>query len=371
MKPKVLLITTIYPPQVGGPAIFISRFKDWLTENDYDVQVITYSENIGANKNSIFFISLRANRLIAFFRFIRCILKNSDKNTLVLANGAFIETYFASLFSRFRFILKIPGDHVWEFSRNRGWTDKSIEDFQSASLNFTQYTLRKLTNISLKNADFVISPSNQLASFLKNWGIKDKKIKIIFNCVDPKQFISHTNNGVKKFDLVTVCRLVKWKGVDELIECAIRLNLKLVVVGDGPLMTELKLKAEKAPENVLLLGSLNNKQVIEILSQSKIFVLNSNFEATSYAVIEAKMAGIPILAKATDGSLTLVQDGIDGLIYSGASSSSLETAINQLTSNKTLIEKFGLEAKRDALQRFNQEINFPDILKLMECYSFD
>ena len=34
-------------------------------------------------------------------------------------------------------------------------------------------------------------------------------------------------------------------------------------------------------------------------------------------------------------------------------------------------QKFGLEAKKDALRRFNQEINFPDILRLMECYSFD
>jgi glycosyltransferase involved in cell wall biosynthesis len=104
----------------------------------------------------------------------------------------------------------------------------------------------------------------------------------------------------------------------------------------------------------------------EVLNSAKIFVLNSEFEATSYALIEAKMCGLPVLAKKTDGSLTLVQKNIDGFIYPSENGINLEVIISKLIDNKELIDLFGFEARKDALLRFNEQINFAKILALME-----
>jgi glycosyltransferase involved in cell wall biosynthesis len=365
MKPQVLLITGIYPPQVGGPAIFTSRFSSWLFEKNYEVKVITYSTDKAVSDENVCSVSLNNNRMASFSKFILEILKNSNSKTLVLSNGAFIETFFACLISRRKYILKIPGDHVWELSKNRGWTNKNIEEFQSEKLNFIQRTFRLLTNLSLKNAAFVISPSNQLAIFAKKWGVKNEKIKIIYNCVNPDQF-NKIDMPKKNFDLITVCRLVPWKGLEELIECSIKLNLKLLIVGDGPLLNKLKSLASGWPSNISFMGTIENSKMPEILNSSKIFVLNSEFEATSYALIEAKMCGLPVLAKETDGSLTLIRKDIDGFIYSARNGIDLEGAISKLVDNKELIELFGFESRKDALHRFNETINFAKILDLME-----
>jgi glycosyltransferase involved in cell wall biosynthesis len=365
MKPKILLITSIYPPQVGGPAIFTLRFSNWLCENNFKVKIITYTTEIAIKDDKILYISFQHGRLTAFFKFIFEILKNSNKNTLILSNGAFIETYIACLISRRKYLLKIPGDHVWELSRNRGWTSKNIEEFQSEKLNFIQRIFRILTNLSLKNAEFVISPSNQLAIFAKKWGVKSEKIKTIYNCVNPERF-KKIDIPYKQFDLITVCRLVPWKGLEELIECSIKLDLKLLIVGDGPLLSELKSLASGWPSNISLIGSIENSKMSDVLNSAKIFVLNSEFEATSYALIEAKMCGLPVLAKETDGSLTLVQNGIDGFIYSSRIGIDLEGVITKLIANKDLIDMFGLESRKDALQRFNEQINFAKILEQME-----
>jgi len=365
MKPRFLLITSIYPPQVGGPAIFTSRFSNWLLEKNYEVKIVTYTIDKTTNHKNISYVTLQYNRIIAFFKFILEILKNSNKKTLILSNGAFIETYFACLISRRKYILKIPGDHVWELSKNRGWTNKSIEDFQSEQLNYLQRILRISTNFALKNAEFVISPSNQLAIFAKKWGVKSEKIKIIYNCVNADLFkkIEITN---KQFDLITVCRLVPWKGLEELIDCSINLNLKLLIVGEGPLLNKLKSRAREWPLNISFIGNIENSKMPGVLNSAKIFVLNSEFEATSYALIEAKMCGLPVLAKKTDGSLTLVQNGIDGYIYSSESEVNLEIAIAKLISDSKLIDLFGSESRKDALLRFNEHINFAKILELME-----
>ena len=365
MKPRVLLITGIYPPQVGGPATFTSRFSSWLFEKNYKVRVITYTNDKSISQKNISYVNLGYNRVASFSIFILEILKNSNNKTLILSNGAFIETYFACLISRRKYVLKIPGDHVWELSKNRGWTNKNIEEFQSEKLNPIQKVFRILNNLSLKNAEFVISPSNQLAIFAKNWGVKDEKIRTIYNCVNPDRF-KRIYVSKKQFDLITVCRLVPWKGLEELIECSIKLNLKLLIVGDGPLLYKLKSLASGWPLNISFMGITENRKMSDILNSAKIFVLNSEFEATSYALIEAKMCGLPVLAKETDGSLTLVQNDIDGLVYSSGKGISLEGAISKLINNKELIDSFGSESRKDALLRFNEQINFARILELME-----
>jgi glycosyltransferase involved in cell wall biosynthesis len=355
----------VYPPQVGGPAVFTSRFSNWLLEKNYGVSVITYETDKKNDYGNVSYTTLRQNRLISFGKFIFKILTISRRNTLILSNGAFIETYVACRISKRKYILKIPGDHVWELSKNRGWTNKNIEEFQFEKLNYKQRIFRILNNLALKNADFVITPSNQLSIFAQKWGVKKEKVKIIYNCVNPDHF-DRIDTQMKQFDLVTTCRLVPWKGIEELIETSIKLNLKLLIIGDGPLLPHLKSLSQGGTSNISFAGRIENSKISKALSTAKIFVLNSEFEATSYALIEAKMCGLPILAKKNDGSLTVVRNGIDGYLYSANGGFTLDSAIMKLSASSELIELFGSESRKDALLRFNEKINFAKILELME-----
>ena len=364
MKAEVLLITSIYPPQVGGPAIFTSRFKDWLVEHGISARVISYGLGDKNNNGIIDFVSLKQNRLKAFIKFICLAKKYSDKNTLILSNGAFLETYLACLLTRRKYVTKIPGDQVWEFSVNRGWTSSDIEKFQEDRLNLIQRILRIFLNLAYKNSKSIIVPSQQLATLTEKWGVVKSKIDLIYNCVDPNKF-QNLQIDKKDYDIITVCRLVPWKGLEELVSCAIELNLRLAIVGDGPLLDDLRILSQKFQSNVKFLGSTNNEEVQGILNSSRIFVLNSSYEATSYALIEAKMCGLPVIAKKSDGSITLIQDSIDGFVVEPNTDQNLKSCINKLIVNEEIINKFGLEARKDALRRFNQEISFPKILHVM------
>jgi glycosyltransferase involved in cell wall biosynthesis len=94
-------------------------------------------------------------------------------------------------------------------------------------------------------------------------------------------------------------------------------------------------------------------------------VQNSDYEATAYSLIEAKMCGLPILAKETDGSKLVVRENIDGQVYSGFGLDTLERSLENLIRNKELITSWGKESRSDALIRFNQDIAFPRILNLI------
>jgi glycosyltransferase involved in cell wall biosynthesis len=364
MKPRVLLITSIYPPQVGGPAIFTSRYSEWLSNQNIENTVISYNIIKEKSTKNKIFVNLYPIRALSFLAFIYKIIRNSGRKTLILSNGAFIETYIACRITGRKYIAKIPGDPVWELSRNRKWTLLSRKDFQFEKLNFPQLILRFAFNSSFRNAKYLITPANELAVFAKNWGVPEEKIKLIFNCVDPKKF-KCLEKKQKKYDLITVSRLVEGKGIKELIECAAYLNLKLVIVGDGPLFNELHNFSINQGAQVDFVGNLSNDSVEELLNDSLIFVLNSDSEATSYALIEAKMCELPILAKKNDGSLTIVRHNIDGLIYSSELNDTLLESIKILITNSKLISDFGNAGRKDALARFNQELNFNQILELL------
>ena len=364
MASKILLITSIFPPQSGGPAIFTSRFSAWLDSHNFEHQVITYTDSASSKRDNLIAIGLNTQRLKSFFRFILAIQRNTSKSCIILSNGAFIETYIACKIKRQKYSLKIPGDQLWELSRNRGWTNKNLNEFQYEKLKFVQKILRCLLNLSIRNAEHVIAPSDQLAQLAVSWGANYNKVSRINNCVDPLKFMN-LNLKDKDFDVITVCRLVQWKGLEEVIEACINLKLTLAIVGTGPLHSKLKSLALKSESKIKFFGNVENCEVMPLLNSSKIFVQNSDYEATAYSLIEAKMCGLPILAKETDGSKIVVRQNIDGHVYLGYGSDTLELALKNLTENEDLVTNWGKKSRSDALIRFNQDIAFPRILSLI------
>jgi glycosyltransferase involved in cell wall biosynthesis len=272
MNSEVLLIAGIYPPQSGGPAIFTSRFKDWLVDQNIPTKVISYCLCEDTEDTDVHFVSLKQNRFKAFIQFIYLLKKYSKKNTLILSNGAFLETFFASFLTRRKYVVKIPGDQVWEFSVNRRWTSSSIEKFQNEKIFLVQRIFRIILNLAYKNSKSVIVPSQQLANFAEKWGIVEHKINLIYNCVDPNKF-KVKKTDYKVYDVITVCRLVPWKGLEELVSCVSELNLKLAIVGDGPLLNDLKNLASKFQSNIDFLGTIDNNKLEDILNKSKKYFL--------------------------------------------------------------------------------------------------
>jgi len=365
MSRDVLLITSIFPPQVGGPAIFTQRFGMWLKRKNYNLFTISYVNGIKTPSKELRLINIGPHRFFSFVNFIFAIKRNSDKNTLILANGAFIETYLACLFTKRKYVVKIPGDQVWEIAKNKGLTSSGIEEFQNEKMQLRIYLLRKLFSKAYKKSQVVIVPSNQLKDFAIKWGVRENRIKLIFNCVNPSTFTVDSTTK-KKYDVVTVCRLVPWKGLEELINCAKLYRFRLAIVGDGPLRFNLENLANSKNVQIDFMGNLENYKVSQILNQSKLFVLNSEYEATSYALIEAKMCGLPIIAKETSGSTTVVRNNIDGLIIYKNTNDSLGKMVSTLLKNPTRIAKFASEARIDALNRFSEDVNFSKLLSVLE-----
>ncbi|MGB7161543.1 MAG: glycosyltransferase [Tepidisphaeraceae bacterium] len=113
-------------------------------------------------------------------------------------------------------------------------------------------------------------------------------------------------------------RLVDQKAPDVLLRAFARAssadtNLRLAVVGDGPLMQRMgELAAElDIAHRVLWLGERDARQVIAAFD---VFAISSRKEGLPYVVLEAMAAGLPIVATSSAGVELLVEPGVNGTV---------------------------------------------------------
>ena len=150
----------------------------------------------------------------------------------------------------------------------------------------------------------------------------------------------------------TIARLHRQKGIEFLLRAAKEIRglhpeVRIVVVGGGPLEKRLKREAEKAGlgRGFLMLGERTEAR--ELLSLFDIFVLPSLWEGLPLALLEAASFGKPIIASDIDGVREVIKDGETGILVPPGSPGRLAEAIIRLLEDRTLAAKLGERAKQD------------------------
>jgi len=125
--------------------------------------------------------------------------------------------------------------------------------------------------------------------------------------------------GLGEGDMVVsmISRLGHEKGHDVALEAVAALHrelpgLRLLIVGDGELREEIERRAAPLGEAVVVAG--HRDDVMEILDATDVLLQPSRFEAFPTTLLEAMVAGTPIVATATGGIPEMVEDGSSALL---------------------------------------------------------
>lgn len=151
----------------------------------------------------------------------------------------------------------------------------------------------------------------------------------------------------RKDVITTACRLAPQKNLPLLINAFAKIcdkipNYDLHIYGDGPQYETLqKLIKEKNLETRIYLKGLE-KNVIEKVSESKIFVLSSDFEGLSNSLAEAVCAGAACIAtdSPTYGNRDLIIDNENGYLTPVGDVNLLADKILKLALDNTIGAKF-------------------------------
>lgn len=317
----ILIATGIYPPDIGGPASYVSRLALEL-EKEHQVKIITYADQDFSNQK-IIKISRHSNLIIRYFKYFYAVFKELKNIDIVYLQGPVSEgfpTIIANLFFKKPIVLKIVGDYAWEQYMQSNYPDKELlDEFIEHQHQGKIWLMEKIERWVAKKANKIIVPSQYLKNIVEKWGVDSSKIFVIYNSIEKinklsfdeiNRYRNNLNLSNKKI-LFTVIRMVPWKGVDFLADCLTKLpsDIILLVAGSGPMEDEWKKYIQKLNlrERVLFLGRLNKKELQKFYSIVDLFVLATGYEGFPHVVIEALSVNLNCLISNKGGNLEIAQ----------------------------------------------------------------
>jgi len=315
---RLLIAADIFPPESGGPATYAVTLANELVKQNDDVVIVSLNPKSDIKAIQCPVLAVKSNfKPLRYWQYY-CLLKQCGRDVdVIYAMGpvnAGLPAWCAARKLGKKFIVKVVGDYAWEQGVARFAVEDLIDDFQKKhNYGFWVESLRWVEKMVAKKADSVIVPCKYLARMVENWGVNDERIKVIYNEVkyNVAEPIKHDN---EKW-LVTVGRLMPWKGMGVLIQVISNLSKqfpesrwKLKIIGDGPEMDKMKKKVldNNLIDVVDLVGNLSNDKTLTYIASADVFILNSAYEGLSHVIVEAHNQGVPVIASDAGGNPEIV-----------------------------------------------------------------
>jgi glycosyltransferase involved in cell wall biosynthesis len=206
-----------------------------------------------------------------------------------------------------------------------------------------------------RHADKITVTSHSIKDFIvEKYKIKQGKIVVIPNYVDTESFRPFERE--KKAGRITfVGRFGKEKNLFSLIDAVKGLDIKLVLIGKGPLEDALKKKVkEEGVENVVFAGVVPNERLPEELNKSEIFMLPSLYEGNPKTLLEAMACRLPVIGTNVVGIKEVVKHKENGYLCEN-STDSIEEAIREVMTNENLRHKLAVNARDTIIKNYSSE----------------
>ena len=375
---KILITVGIYPPDIGGPASFVPKIAKLLEKNECEVTVICLSNEkiLDHEPYKVIRILRNQNLIIRWIKTVSNIIAYGRDAELIFVNGLPMEAYIANLFLRKKLIRKIVGDWAWERGRNKGITNDSFDEFQKNKHNLHLEIAKFSRGWTATKADLVITPSMHLKKVVKNWGVLENNLKVIYNGTKIQQIIDKQENEVIHF--VTVGRLAPWKNIDKIIQAMALLNDKgfnfiFNIVGSGPIDEKLKklvtdLKLEK---KIIFLGQKNTDELNKIYLNSDIYIQASGYEGLPHVILEAINFNLSIISTPIGGTNEILLNGKNGWVLNlkedkAPDEFDLQELIKNVIESKAVDKEKILSAKKYIINNFDEEKNLNKYIQLLQ-----
>ena len=214
----------------------------------------------------------------------------------------------------------------------------------------------------LADADAIVAVSHHVAAALRERApeFRRSRIETIPNGVDVQGVRADADATTRPMPgpyALFVGKLAKNKGAHALVDVAerARLEMPLVVAGDGPERESVEHAASAAGRDVRILGWRDRGEVFQWLRHAELLMFPSVWpEPLSRVLIEASALSVPIAAMNTGGTSDVIADEETGLL----SSSPVELAedVARLATDSALRERLGTAAGRRAERNFDLPI---------------
>ncbi len=336
----------------------------------HQVRVVTFA-NAAPEVKDIEIIPVRLSygslgSLRRQLRLFFTIMRAAREMDLLYAQGAVVVGFCTLLVGKLLrkpVVVKFVGDVAWEQAVNTAKTGKFLEEFLTEPEGGLYIRLiMRIQRFVFHHADKVITPSNYLKNILvKYYRVPGSKIEVVYNAVALTE-VKACDETYGQPMLITIGRLVSWKGIDELIALAPALakkyhDFKLVIVGEGPEGDRLNRQCRElqVESHVVFTGRLNHEKTLSLLKRADVFLLNSRYEGLPHTVIEAMVCRCPVIATRLEGTGEVIEDGRNGITVKPGNTQQFAKKLIFLLENEPTRQKMIAEAYKTVTSKFTWE----------------
>jgi glycosyltransferase involved in cell wall biosynthesis len=342
---KIVVVSGIWPPDVGGPASHAPALAEALLEAGHTVEVVTTADRTPAPRPYPLRWVARGRpaplRHLAVVREVRSAARGADR---VYATTMVRRAALGAALARRPLVVKLVADEAYERERRAGRFAGTLEQFQSERGGLRVRLLRATRTAALRRASRVVVPSAYLRAIALGWGLDPARTTVVANPapevpVHPTRDEARAALGIEGFALGVAGRLTEQKALEDALAALARVpRVALLVLGDGPERAALERRAAQldVSDRVRFLGAGTRDDVIVLFRAVDAALLTSAWENLPHTLLEALAAGTPVIATAVGGIPEVVRDGENGLLVPPRDVAAAASAIDRLVRDEVL-----------------------------------
>ena len=380
---RVLITSPVFPPDLGGPAVYVPSLGRFLVERGHDVTVVAFCAEREPKGHPFKVVAIERGPLpLRYLKAAWATFCEARKADVVYVNEhlALLHVAAARLAGR-KVMIRLMVDGAWEISHRKGWIDgDDIETFEGKSYGWKVTLARRLQRLWWGWCHQLIACSDFLRRIpIERYGVPERKVELVYNAYHgPKATdVAGGRSGARerwKLDpqkryLLTICRLMVWKRVDGILRALAGLpdDVELLVAGDGDMLEEWKRLARELglEKRAHFLGNVPYARIPDLICAADVFVLNSEYEGLSHTLLEVSALGTPIVCSRIGGNPEVVEHERNGLLVPLRDDAALRAAIARLLGDPELARRF-VAAGLERMQLFDRSRTFGRIETVLQ-----
>ena len=276
--------------------------------------------------------------------------------SIVRGNDPFLTGLYAYLLSRTTnafFVMRVGANHDLLYQNG-------IMSFKNI---YKWYFIEKIiARYLFPRAALVLAATQNYLDYANNNGAPRERsfVARFGNVIDPIHYTEPRTRASRRSELpfgdrrygVYVGRLAKVKNADDLIDVALSVKTKhpgvpIVIVGTGPLEHEMKKKAmdSDCADSIYFFGNGSQEQIAVLLACASAYLSPHS----GRALIEAALAGIPLIAYDFEGQGEIVKHGATGELVPYRDSKAMAESFCRILDDTSYAARLGKEARNLAL----------------------
>ena len=345
---RVVVVSGIWPPDVGGPASHAPDVAAFLLARGHAVEVVTTAAAPPEPRDyPVRWISRSLPKGVIHAQTALEIARRAARADVVYTTGMFTRSGAGAALARRPYVVKLTGDPAFERARGRSIVGGNVDEFQRLGGRPAVRALRLARDLELRHAAHVLTPSAYLRDLTLSWGVQPDRVSVLPNPAPPLPELPPRAELRRSFELdgdtlAFAGRLAAQKSLDVALTALARVDgVTLLIAGEGEERAALERRAAELglAGRARFLGPQSRERVLELFRAADAVVLSSSWENFPHTVVEALAAGTPVLATTTGGVAEVVRDGENGLLVPAGDADALGEAIRRFFADADLRER--------------------------------